>query len=344
MIQERVFCPSCGAADTSVADHQGVHHCVNCRARYQISGAPGQVVPATGQSNTAVLLAVAFAGIGLLSLMGGGAVVYLLQTSDETEESHMHVPTLPAVVEITERAEQPERAPEKKGEPEGQKKVEPSAKIPTPTTKAPVRPGRPDPALRYRVNLEGANMRGPEDAKVTILIFSDFQCPFCVRVNKSLDAVKARYGKDVRFAYMHNPLGFHKDAQPAALAAEAAGAQGKFWEMHDLLFANQKELTRSNFLKWAGQLGLNMKRFKAALDDPNAVRRIASQQAEAKRLGARGTPAFFINGRFLVGAQPLASFAKLIDVELDVADKLIASGTPQRAVYETLMKDALPGV
>jgi protein-disulfide isomerase len=207
-----------------------------------------------------------------------------------------------------------------------------------------VRPGRPDPALRYRVELADANLRGPSDAKVTVVIFSDFQCPFCERVNKTLAEVGARYKDDVRFAFKHNPLAFHKDALPAAKAAEAAGAQGKFWEKHDLLFQHRSALTNGNFLKWARQLGLDTGSFRKALNDAGLAARIASHQAEAMRVGARGTPAFFINGRFLSGAQPLKAFQRVIDEELKVADQLIAGGTERSAVYTKLMKDARSGV
>ena len=192
--------------------------------------------------------------------------------------------------------------------------------------------------------MEGAHLRGAKDAPITIVLFYDFECPFCTRVNESLAEVTERYGSDVRIAYMHNPLGFHKDALPAAKAVEAAAAQGKFWEMHQLLFENSRALTRPNFDAFARQLGLNKKRFAQVFDDPATEARIMAQQAEASRLRAHGIPSCFVNGRFLVGAQPFTTFAALIDVELEIANQLIAEGTERDAVYETLMRDALPGV
>ena len=120
---------------------------------------------------------------------------------------------------------------------------------------------------------------------------------------------------------------------PAALAAEAAGRQGKFWEMHDKLFENQKQMTDENFVVWAGELGLDVEKFKKDMADPAVKKMIEVQQRQGITLGARGTPAFFVNGRFLSGAQPVPAFKKLIDEEMKKADKLIASGTPKAQVY-----------
>jgi predicted DsbA family dithiol-disulfide isomerase len=121
---------------------------------------------------------------------------------------------------------------------------------------------------------------------------------------------------------------------PAALAAEAAGKQGKFWEMHDKIFENQKDITDENFVAWAGELGLDVAQFKKDLADEGLKKKITDQQAQGMTLGARGTPAFFVNGRFLSGAQPVDAFKKLIDEEKAKADKLIAAGTPKAQVYE----------
>lgn len=121
---------------------------------------------------------------------------------------------------------------------------------------------------------------------------------------------------------------------PAALAAEAAGKQNKFWEMHDKLFENNKALNDDNYIKFAGELGLNVEQFKKDMADPELKKKITAQQAQGVTLGARGTPAFFINGRFLSGAQPFPNFKTLIDEEMKKADKLIAGGTPKSKVYE----------
>jgi protein-disulfide isomerase len=143
---------------------------------------------------------------------------------------------------------------------------------------------------------------------------------------------------------MHNPLSFHPRAMPAAMAAEAAGKQGKFWEMHDKLFENQKDMTDENFVKWAEEIGLNVEEFKKDLTDKKLEEKIKNQQALGMQLGARGTPAFFINGRFLSGAQPVENFKKVIDEEVAKADKLIAAGTPKSKVYETTIAKGKTGV
>jgi protein-disulfide isomerase len=143
---------------------------------------------------------------------------------------------------------------------------------------------------------------------------------------------------------MHNPLSFHQRAMPAAMASEAAGKQGKFWEMHDKIFENQKDLTDENFVKWAEELGLNVEQFKKDLNDPKLQEKIKNQQALGMQLGARGTPAFFINGRFLSGAQPVENFKKVIDEEVAKADKLIAAGTPKAKVYEQTIAKGKTGV
>ena len=121
---------------------------------------------------------------------------------------------------------------------------------------------------------------------------------------------------------------------PAALATEAAGRQGKFWEMHDKAFENNKALTDENFVTWAGEIGLNVSTFNKDIADKKLEERVKQQQTQGMTLGARGTPAFFVNGRFLSGAQPVAAFKAVIDEELSKANKLIASGVPQARVYE----------
>jgi protein-disulfide isomerase len=122
---------------------------------------------------------------------------------------------------------------------------------------------------------------------------------------------------------------------PAAKATEAAGAQGKFWEMHDKVFEGNKELSDASYLKWAEEIGLDMEKFKKDLTDPKLEAKIKQQQTQGVQLGARGTPAFFINGRFLSGAQPVEAFKKVVDEELAKADALIKAGTPKAKVYDT---------
>ncbi|MCA9708631.1 MAG: thioredoxin domain-containing protein [Myxococcales bacterium] len=196
------------------------------------------------------------------------------------------------------------------------------------------RPGRPDPEAYYAVKIGNAQARGPDDALVTIVTWSDFQCPYCSRVSPTIDSLLKTYGGDLRYVFKHNPLGFHTNARPAAIAAEAAGEQGKFFEMHDKLFANQRDLTEKNFIAWARELGLDVKKFKRDLDSATIADRVDRQQQEGMALGARGTPSFFINGRFLSGAQPETSFKALIDDELGKARAKVAAGTARNRVYD----------
>jgi len=198
-------------------------------------------------------------------------------------------------------------------------------------------PGKPDPAATYKVTVDDAVTKGSAEALVTLVAWSDFQCPYCSRVGPTMKQLEQDYGNELRIAFKHNPLGFHPRAKPAALAAEAAGKQGKFWEMHDKLFENQKDLSDENFVAWAGELGLNVDQFKKDLADPALGKKVDTQQAQGATLGARGTPAFFVNGRFLSGAQPVENFKKLIDEEKAKAEKILAAGTPKAQVYDKVI-------
>ena len=119
----------------------------------------------------------------------------------------------------------------------------------------------------------------------------------------------------------------------------AAGAQGKFWEMHDKMFANAQQLTPENFEKWAGEIGLNMAKFKADMTSHAHKANIEQDSKDGTAAGASGTPSFFVNGRPLVGAQPFDSFKTIIDEELKKADELIKKGTPLDKLYEKIMQD-----
>ena len=197
----------------------------------------------------------------------------------------------------------------------------------------PVRPGRPDPAAVYKATVGDAQFQGPADALITIVTWSDFQCPFCKRVSPTIAQLRSDYGADIRYAFKHNPLAFHNNARSAAIAAEAAAEQGKFWEMHDLLFENNRDLSEANYKKWARKIGCDMTQFKKDLEDPRIAARVDAHQKEGNALGARGTPSFFVNGRFLSGAQPAANFKRLIDEEMTKAKAKVASGTPRSGVY-----------
>jgi protein-disulfide isomerase len=191
----------------------------------------------------------------------------------------------------------------------------------------------PDPKAVYKVPVGSSPTRGPADALVTIVEFSDFQCPFCSRAEKTVNEVIEKYGKDVRVVFKQNPLPFHNDAGPAAQASLEARDQGKFWEMHEKLFANQSALGKDKLEGYAKELGLNMAKFKAALEQNKHKSEIDADQKLARELGASGTPSFFINGRSLRGAQPFDAFKTVIDEELAKAKELVSKGTPKAQVY-----------
>lgn len=213
-----------------------------------------------------------------------------------------------------------------------------------PTTAAPgkaaprgPRPGQPIASATYKVDVGEAAVKGPDDALVTIVEWSDFQCPFCKRVNPTMAKIQETYGDKVRIAFKHNPLPMHNRAMAAAIAAEAAGRQGKFWEMHDKLFDNGRALTDENFEKWATELELDVDKFKSDMKDKEIETKVKKQQAQGSTLGARGTPAFFVNGRFLSGAQPFEAFKALIDEEMKEAEALVAKGTAKKDVYAAVV-------
>ncbi|MCA9688084.1 MAG: thioredoxin domain-containing protein [Myxococcales bacterium] len=202
------------------------------------------------------------------------------------------------------------------------------------------RPGGPDPLKRYKVLADDRPQKGPDDALVTIVEFSDFQCPFCEKVTPTLKELSEKYGADLRIVFRNNPLPMHPAAKPAAIGALAADRQGKFWEMHDLLFANRKALSDDSIRRLAAELGLDMARYDQDVQDPALLERVREDAGLAMRMGANGTPAFFVNGKYLSGAQPLANFSQLIDEELVEARKLVAAGTPRGQVLERLLADA----
>lgn len=164
-----------------------------------------------------------------------------------------------------------------------------------------------------KVDLGDAPVRGPADAKVTIVTFSDFQCPFCQRGAATMDEVLKAYPKEVKLVFKNLPLPFHDKAKPAARAALAAKKQGKFWEMHDLLFKNQQSFSDEGFAKFATDLGLDVEKFKADMASPDLDKAIDADAEQGRQLGVNGTPGFFVNGVLISGAQPLPAFKSVID-------------------------------
>jgi protein-disulfide isomerase len=170
--------------------------------------------------------------------------------------------------------------------------------------------------IRLPVDAEGFPAKGPGDAPVTIVEFSDFECPYCSRVNPALQQVMERYSGRVRLVFRQFPLNIHANAQKAAEASLCAQEQGKFWEMHDVMFKEQRSLGADQLKEKAARLGLDAAAFNECLDSSQFAEAVAADLEAGGRLGVTGTPALFINGRFLSGAQPFNEIAKVIDEEL----------------------------
>lgn len=168
------------------------------------------------------------------------------------------------------------------------------------------------------VSAEGAPYKGPQDAPITIVEFSDFQCAYCKRVLPVLSQVMERYQGQVKLAFRDFPIAsIHPHAQKASEAAHCAGDQGKFWEYHDMLFEKQDAIPQAKFADYAQALGLDVAAFQHCLDGRKYQEKVERNHADGVKAGVSGTPAFFINGRILSGAQPLEAFKAIIDEELD---------------------------
>jgi protein-disulfide isomerase len=171
---------------------------------------------------------------------------------------------------------------------------------------------------RISVNLSAAGhpTLGPKNAPVTVIEFADFQCPFCKRSEDAVKAIREKYGDRVKLVFMDFPLSFHPHAMPAANAARCADAQGKFWQYHDALFADQSKLEPNDLKATAKTIGLDTTKFNACLDKNQYSPEIQKDLEEGHKLNVNGTPTFFIDGREVVGAQPPESFVSIIDQEL----------------------------
>lgn len=170
---------------------------------------------------------------------------------------------------------------------------------------------------RAAVSLAGHEpIKGPAKAAVTLVEFSDFQCPYCASSKTTMAQIQSVYGDKVRFVFKHFPLNMHKDARRAAEASLCAADQGKFWELHDWMFAHPKQLSERELVEQARALGLDGERFQRCLAGGEKGKMIAADMAAALGLGITGTPAFVINGRLVMGAQPFEAFKEIIDDEL----------------------------
>jgi protein-disulfide isomerase len=174
----------------------------------------------------------------------------------------------------------------------------------------------PPPAVpRVEVAATGP-AKGPEGAKVTIVEFSDFQCPFCSRAKATVDQVMQAYDGKLRLVFRNYPLPFHDKAEGAAKAGICAAQQNQFWALHDAMFAHQDKLALDDLKATAKSLGLDAAKFEKCLDDTATAQALAKDKADGEAAGVNGTPAFFINGRLISGAQPFEAFQSAIDAEL----------------------------
>jgi len=195
----------------------------------------------------------------------------------------------------------------------GESKAAPSAKVQGGGNE-PTGPG--DGVDRVRVPLEGP-AKGPANAPIELIEFSDFQCPFCLQANPTVTKVLDTYGDRIHFVYRHYPLPNHPNARPAAEAAECAAEQDKFWPYHDRLFASAGKLADSDLKQAAADLGLDSGRFSSCFEARKYTSIVDADIRAGNDAGVSATPAFFINGRLVSGAQPFDVFKGIIDEELE---------------------------
>jgi protein-disulfide isomerase len=196
----------------------------------------------------------------------------------------------------------------------------PPAHLAAPAAPSGCASGQCQPAPEQPSHLElapdGAPAMGPAGARVTIVELVDFQCPFCERAVATVHDLAALYPDDVRIVVKNMPLPGHARARDAAIAAAAAQRQGRYWEMHEMLFSNQDRLDAAGLRAAAQHLGLDLARFDADVADPAVAAAVDADLAEATAAGVRGVPTFAINGRVVVGMRPLAELRAIVDEEL----------------------------
>ena len=174
---------------------------------------------------------------------------------------------------------------------------------------------------RLAVSAGKSPSKGGANAQVEVIEFADFQCPFCLAASPTVKRVLETYGDRIRFVYRNYPLPNHPQAQPAAEAAQCANEQGKFWPYHDRLFAEAGKLMDADLKKAAVDLGLDAARFNSCVDEHRYKDVVEANQQAGNDAGVNGTPAFFVNGRLLSGAQPFEAFKRVIDEELELKNK-----------------------
>jgi len=171
----------------------------------------------------------------------------------------------------------------------------------------------PPTNINYEIS-EADHVLGPDDAPITVVEFSDFQCPYCSTFQKTMDTIIKKYPDKIKWVYKHFPLStIHPNAQPAAEAAECAGEQNKFWEFGDLLFANQANLSRDTYVNLAQQADLNIDSFTQCLDEEKYKQKISQDYSQGLSLGVQGTPGNIINGTLYPGALTVEQMEQIIN-------------------------------
>jgi protein-disulfide isomerase len=174
------------------------------------------------------------------------------------------------------------------------------------------------------------HIRGPDDAVVTLLEYGDFECPYCGQAESVIRELLSSHGDDIRYVWRHLPLNdVHPSAQLAAEASEAAAAQGKFWEIYDILLAHQGELTPRDLSRYASDLGLDVDRFRDALRRREYAQRVSEDVASADESGVSGTPTFFINGRRHYGVYDLDALSEAVGAAKRRARQISQTAMPQ---------------
>lgn len=196
----------------------------------------------------------------------------------------------------------------------------------------------------HQVPLGKAPQRGPVEAPLTVVVFSDYQCPYCKKAEVHFDRIRQEYGDKVRFVWRDDPLPFHPRAEPAAQLARFARTQkgdAGFWAVHDALFASAPKLEDEDLARIAKEAGLDPKAALLAVQTHKNRSAIEEDLVVADDLDCRGTPNFFVNGRMIIGAKSFDAVKPLLDEELAKAEALVKAGTPRAQVYETIMKDGV---
>jgi protein-disulfide isomerase len=172
--------------------------------------------------------------------------------------------------------------------------------------------------IRYNIPIDDDVVLGPETAAITVIEFSDYECPFCKKWHDEVFyKLRDQYGDQIRFVYRDFPLyGLHPNAASAAEAAQCAGAQNKYWEYHERLFSGEKSFGRASYVEFANQLNLDQPSFEKCIDDRTFQKEVEADYQFASELGIQSTPTFFINGLAIVGAQPFEVFERIINMEL----------------------------